>query len=75
MSHRERGMRVAVIGSGVAGLSAEHANGGLRSFYYAFAVLAWFFHPAAFVLATLWVLLILVRRDYFSRSLGLLAGT
>ena len=60
--------------AGVAGLSAEHANGGLRSFYYAFAALAWFFHPIAFIGATLWVLIILIRRDYFSRSRRLIAG-
>lgn len=60
--------------AGLAGLSAEHANGGLRSFYYAFAVLAWFFHPLLFIAATLWVLLILIRRDYFSRSRRLIAG-
>lgn len=60
--------------AGVAGLSAEHSNGGLRSFYYAFAALAWFFHPIAFMLSTLWVLIILIRRDYFSRSLRLIAG-
>ena len=42
--------------------------------FRSFAVLAWFFHPAAFILATLWVLIILVRRDYFSRSLRLLSG-
>ena len=60
--------------AGLAGLSAEHANGGLRSVYYAFAVLAWFFHPLAFVAATVWVLVILIRRDYFSRSLRLIAG-
>lgn len=60
--------------AGVAGLSAEHANGGLRSFYYAFAVLAWFFHPMAFIIATAWVLMILIRRDFFSRSLHLIAG-
>lgn len=64
----------AVRCAGLAGLSAEHANGGLRSFYYAFAVLAWFFHPLAFIAATLWVLLILIRRDYFSRSRRLIAG-
>ncbi len=60
--------------AGVAGLSAEHANGGLRSFYYAFAALAWFFHPITFIVATLWVLIILIRRDYFSRSRRLIAG-
>jgi uncharacterized membrane protein len=58
----------------LAGLSAEHANAGLRSFYYAFAALAWFFHPAAFMAANFWVLLILMRRDFFSRSLRLIAG-
>jgi uncharacterized membrane protein len=58
----------------LAGLSAEHANGGLRAFYYAFAALAWFFHPLALIVATFWILLILARRDYFSRSLRLIAG-
>lgn len=50
------------------GLAAEHANTGLRSFYYAIAAIAWFFHPTAFMVATAWVLLILIRRDFFSRS-------
>ena len=61
--------------AGLASLSAEHANGGMRAFYYAFAALAWFFHPIALLAATLWVFLILVRRDYFSRSRRLIAGS
>lgn len=56
------------------GIAAEHANGGLRSFYYAIAALAWFFHPVAFAAATTWVVLILLRRDFFSRSRRLIAG-
>jgi uncharacterized membrane protein len=56
------------------GIAAEHSNGGLRSFYYAMAVMAWFFHPLAFMAATSWVLLILVRRDFHSRSLRVLSG-
>ncbi len=56
------------------GLAGEHANNGLRAFYYAIAVLAWFFHPFAFIGATLWVLVILIRRDFFSRSRRLIAG-
>lgn len=55
------------------GLAAEHANTGLRSFYYAIAAMAWFFHPVALMLATVWVLCILVRRDFFSRSRRLMA--
>jgi uncharacterized membrane protein len=56
----------------LAGLSAEHANSGLRAFYYAIAVLAWFYHPIAFIVATTWVVAILARRDYFSRSLAVI---
>lgn len=58
----------------VAGLAADHGNGGLRSFYYAIAAMAWFFHPLFFIAATTWVLAILVRRDFFSRSRRLIAG-
>ncbi|MFZ4807623.1 MAG: DUF599 domain-containing protein [Hyphomicrobiaceae bacterium] len=56
------------------GFAAEHANAGLRSFYFAIAALAWFFHPYAFMFATTWVLVILIRRDFFSRSRRVLAG-
>ncbi len=58
----------------LVGIAAEHANAGIRAFYYAVAAMAWFFHPIAFIAATTWVLLILVRRDFFSRSRRLLAG-
>jgi uncharacterized membrane protein len=56
------------------GIAAEHANSGLRSFYYAIAAMAWFFHPLAFVAANTWVLVILVRRDFFSRSRRIISG-
>lgn len=56
------------------GLAAEHANTGLRGFYYAIAAMAWFFHPIALCVATVWVLLILIRRDFFSRSRRVLAA-
>jgi uncharacterized membrane protein len=52
----------------ISGFAAEHSNNGLRAFYYAAAVLAWFFHPLLFMAATTWVAIILVRRDFFSRS-------
>ena len=58
----------------VVGLAGDHANSGLRAFYYAFAVLAWFFNPVAFMVATSWVAGILIRRDFFSRSRRLIAG-
>jgi uncharacterized membrane protein len=55
------------------GLAGEHSNSGIRSFYHAIAALTWFYHPLLFMLATTWVILILARRDFFSRSLRLIA--
>ena len=67
LAHAERTARLI-------GIAAEHSNSGIRSFYHAIAALAWFFHPLLFVVATTWVILILARRDFFSRSLRLIAG-
>jgi len=50
------------------GLSAEHGQAGLRSYFYAVAGIAWFVSPYAFILVTTWVLVILVRREFYSRS-------
>jgi uncharacterized membrane protein len=50
------------------GIAAEHTNSGLRSFYHAIAAIGWFFHPLLFIATTTWVLLILIRRDFFSRA-------
>lgn len=57
--------------AGLIGIAAEHTNSGMRSFYHAIATIAWFFHPLLFMLATTWVILILARRDFFSRTLRL----
>jgi uncharacterized membrane protein len=64
----------AVRTARLIGIAGEHANAGLRSFYLAIAALTWFFHPLAFIVATTWVLVIQLRRDFFSRSRRVLAG-
>jgi uncharacterized membrane protein len=56
------------------GIVADHASSGLRAFYHAIAVLAWFFHPLLFMAATAAVLAILVRRDFYSRARDILRG-
>lgn len=66
--------RQALSAAHISGLAAEHSNGGLRAFYHAAAVLTWFFNPVLFMLATTWVGLILLRRDFFSRSKRILTG-
>ena len=59
----------------VAGLAAEHGNLGLRSYYFAMAGLAWFIHPALFLIATTLVVLIVTRREFFSRTLAIVSDT
>lgn len=56
------------------GVVAWHSNLGLRSYYYTIAGMMWFFHPIAFIIAASWVVLILARRDFHSRSLDILRG-
>ncbi len=49
-------------------LAAIHFYTGLRSYYFAIAALGWFIHPLVLVITTLWVVLVLYRREYLSRS-------
>lgn len=60
--------------SSLIGIAADHTNRGLRAFYYAIAAMTWIFHPVVFIIATTWVLVILVRRDFYSRSRHVLAA-
>ncbi len=65
----------AVRTAKLIGVAAEHTNGGMRAYYYAIAAMGWFFHPVIFAILTSWVIVILIRRDFFSRSRRLIAGT
>lgn len=58
----------------LSSLAANHFNNGLRAYYFALAELSWFFHPVAFILSSTWVVIILYRREYFSKAHGILAG-
>ncbi|MBX9635094.1 MAG: DUF599 domain-containing protein [Magnetospirillum sp.] len=49
-------------------LAVKAFNGGLRAYYFALAALAWFIHPVALIAATGGVLVVLVRRQVFSRT-------
>ncbi|HXV22919.1 MAG TPA: DUF599 family protein [Alphaproteobacteria bacterium] len=44
-------------------------NGGLRAYYFALAALGWFVHPLVFVAAVLWIILVLLRRQFLSHTL------
>jgi len=50
----------------VLGLAAETFNDGLRSYYFAFAAIGWFFSPIVYIMATLGVIYILYQREFRS---------
>jgi uncharacterized membrane protein len=56
----------------VLGLAAETFNDGLRAYYFAFALVAWFVSPLAFIAATALVVAVLYRREFRSEVLGIL---
>lgn len=55
-------------------LVGQHANSGLRSFYYAFAAIAWLFHPLMFILSMALVFAILMRREFVSRAVNIMSA-
>jgi len=50
-------------------LAVTNFNGGLRAYYFALAVLSWVIHPIAFIAVSSWMLLVLLRRQFRSRTL------
>ena len=59
----------------IANLAARHFNRGIRAFYFALAALSWIIHPMALILSTTWVIVVLYRRDFRSRSQQIIRGT
>jgi uncharacterized membrane protein len=57
----------------VVGLAAETFNDGLRAYYMAFAVVAWFFSTWGFAAGTAGIVWVLYRREFHSEVLAMLA--
>jgi uncharacterized membrane protein len=53
----------------VLSLAGQQFNHGLRSFYFGLAMLAWFINPWLFMLASLWVVVVLYLREFKSEAL------
>jgi uncharacterized membrane protein len=49
-------------------------NNGLRAYYFALAAMGWFLHPWLMIVATAWVVSILYRREFRSRTLKALVA-
>lgn len=58
----------------IISLAVYHFNIGLRAYYYSLALLTWFIHPLIFILATTWVVAVLYRREFHSKTLKALAS-
>jgi uncharacterized membrane protein len=51
-------------------LANKSFNYGLRSYTFSMATIAWFIHPILFMLMTAWVVGVLFRREFHSRTLA-----
>ncbi len=55
-------------------LAAEHFNNGLRGYFFALACFLWLLHPLGLSVGTIWVLYVLWRRDFASRSRDIISA-
>ncbi len=61
--------RVAVQAANLNILAGRHFNAGLRGMFFSIGFLGWFAGPYAFMAATALILIVLVRRQFFSQAL------
>lgn len=59
----------AAAAARIATLAAKHFNHGVRSYYFGMAALSWFVNPLLLFPATVFVVLVLYRREFHSRTL------
>jgi len=53
-------------------LGASHFTAGLNAYFFALAALSWFIGPWVFIVATIWVTLVMYRRAFRSKFLKIL---
>lgn len=58
----------------VIDLAANQFNYGLRAYYFSLALLGWFVHPLALILASFAVVGVLYRREFHSKTLRALSA-
>ncbi|MDH5488433.1 MAG: DUF599 domain-containing protein [Rhodospirillaceae bacterium] len=62
----------AAANASVISLAVLSFNRGLRAYYFGLAALSWFIHPALLAVATMWVVAVLYRREFMSKTLDCL---
>ncbi len=58
----------------VVWLAIYSFNAGLRTYYFSLALLSWFLHPVAFMVVSAWVVAVLYRREFRSKTLRTLVA-
>lgn len=53
----------------ITSYAGSNFNHGLRSYYFSVAAMGWFLHPVLMIAATAWVIGVLYRREFKSRTL------
>ncbi|MBP0445630.1 DUF599 domain-containing protein [Roseomonas sp. SSH11] len=74
LGHTEAARPGAEVAAQVVNRAARHFNTGLRAYYFGLAVLAWMVHPVALILASLWVVSELHRREFRSAVRAVLSA-
>ncbi len=54
--------------------AAHSYNYGLRSYYFSLAVISWFIHPLAFIIASMLVVYTLYKREFTSKTVAAIAA-
>lgn len=49
-------------------IASKHFTAGLRGIFFALGYLGWFVSPYVFIITTVFIVLVLTRRQYFSRA-------
>lgn len=72
--NEEECLRCSEGAARLAGGAGEHANAGLRAYYFGMAGFGWFLHPLALAVAATWVVAVMYRREYMSRALNIISN-
>jgi len=56
-------------------LSGRHFHKGLRAYFFALAAVCWLVNPILFIIASAWVLLVLLRREFRSQTYDIIKTT
>jgi uncharacterized membrane protein len=67
-------VEIAERAATIASATGRHFNRGMRAYYFGLAALSWFVHPWLLMALTVWVVVVLYRREFRSHLLATLGS-